>query len=115
VADKINQEWQGSGARVYALTDYYRKSREDLRAWLLEKFGYDAATVGSHAGIADTSQMLYIHPEGIRKDRIMPSGGGPDSGVSGDPTKATAEIGKQAIEFKVSAAIAQFRALKGAR
>jgi len=115
VADKLNQEWGGSGARVFALTDYYRKSREDLRAWLLEKFGYDAATVGSHAGIADTSQMLYVHPEGIRKDRIMPGGGGPDAGVSGDPTKATAEIGKQAIEFKVAAAVAQYRALKAAR
>jgi creatinine amidohydrolase/Fe(II)-dependent formamide hydrolase-like protein len=111
-ADKLNQEWQGNGARVYALTDYYRKSREDLRAWLQAQYGYDAATVGSHAGIADTSQMLYVFPEGIRKDRIMPGGGGPDAGVSGDPTKATAEIGKKAIEFKVEAGLAQFKTLK---
>jgi creatinine amidohydrolase/Fe(II)-dependent formamide hydrolase-like protein len=112
VANKLNAEWKGSGVRVFALTDYYQKSRVELRAWLLEKFGYDAATAGSHAGITDTSQLLYIFPQGIRTDKLMPSGGGPDSGVNGDPTKATAEIGKQAVEFKVTAAIAQFNALK---
>ena len=33
----------------------------------------------------------------------MPWGGPKDSGVSGDPTKATAEIGRMGIEFKVNA------------
>jgi creatinine amidohydrolase/Fe(II)-dependent formamide hydrolase-like protein len=112
VANKLNEEWKGSGVRVFALTDYYQKSRVELRAWLLEKFGYDAATAGSHAGITDTSQLMYIFPQGIRKDKLMPSGGGPESGVSGDPTKATVEIGKQAVEFKVNAAIAQYNTLK---
>ncbi|MGH7713900.1 MAG: creatininase family protein [Gemmatimonadaceae bacterium] len=112
VASRLNREWQGAGVRVFALTDYYAKSRLELRAWLLEKFGYDAATAGSHAGITDTSQMMYIFPQGIRMDRRMPNGGGPESGVNGDPTKATAEIGKQAVELKVNAAIAQYHALK---
>jgi creatinine amidohydrolase/Fe(II)-dependent formamide hydrolase-like protein len=114
-ADKLNQEWQGTGVRVYALTDYYRKAREDLRTWLQAQYGYDAATVGSHAGISDTSQLLYVYPQGIRKEKIKPSGGGPDSGVNGDPTKATAEIGKKAIDLKVEAGIAQFKALKASR
>jgi creatinine amidohydrolase/Fe(II)-dependent formamide hydrolase-like protein len=113
VANALNSEWQGS-ARVFALTDYYRKGHDDLSAWLQTQFGYDDATVGSHAGIADTSQMLYVHPEGIRKDRIFPGGGRPDAGVRGDPTKATPEIGKQAIEFKVNAGIAQYTAAAAA-
>jgi creatinine amidohydrolase/Fe(II)-dependent formamide hydrolase-like protein len=112
VADSLNKEWGGSGARVYALTEYYTKGRDDLRAWLLKEYGYDNATVGSHAGISDTSQLLHVHPEGIRKDKIKPGGGSPDSGVNGDPTKATAEIGQKSIDFKVSAAIAQFNALR---
>jgi len=115
VATRLNKEWQGTGVKVYALTDYYRKGREDLRAWLLATYGYDAATVGSHAGTSDTSQLLYVHPSGIRRDKILPSGGGPESGVNGDPTKATAEIGKAAIDFKVNAAIAQYNALKTIR
>ncbi len=114
VANKLNEEWKGTGVRVFALTDYYQKSRVELRAWLLEKFGYDAATAGSHAGITDTSQLLYIFPQGIRKDKLMPMGGGPDSGVNGDPTKATAEIGKVAVDMKANNAIAQYNALKKA-
>ncbi len=35
-----------------------------------------------------------------------------DSGVSGDPMKATAEIGRMGIEFKVNAAIGQYQLLK---
>ena len=38
-------------------------------------YGYDEATVGSHAGISDTSQMLFIRPTGVRKDQIKPWGG----------------------------------------
>ncbi len=114
VADSLNREWQATATRVFALTDYYRRGQADLRAWLLAEFGYDAATVGSHAGISDTSQMLFVQPDGIRRDRILPGGGGPDSGVRGDPTRATADIGRAAIEFKVGAAIAQVRELRAA-
>ena len=112
VADKLNVEWTGKPTRVFALVDYYEKGRTDLRAWLQSQFGYDAATVGSHAGISDTSQLLYVREAGIRKDRIAPSGGSPTSGVNGDPTKATAAIGKAAIDFKVNAALAQYQALR---
>ena len=113
VANALNAEWAGSGVRVYALVDYYQKARLQLRDWLLKTYGWDAQTMGSHAGTTDTSQMLYVHPAGVRTDRLAPGGGGPDSGVNGDPTKASAEIGKVAIEMKVEAALAQYRALKG--
>ena len=112
VAGKLNEEWKGTGARVFALTDYYETGREHYRAWLLAAFGYEDQTVGSHAGISDTSQMLFVKPAGVRKDQIKPWGGPQDSGVSGDPMKATVEIGKMGIEFKVNAGINQYRTLK---
>ena len=108
----MNSEWEGGATKVFALTDYYEASRIYYRAWLQAAFGYDEETAGSHAGITDTSQMLSIHPSGIRKDQIKPWGGAADSGVSGDPAKATAEIGKMGVEFKVNAGIAQYKALK---
>ena len=114
VATALTEEWKTRGARVYALTDYYEGGRDHYRAWMLAAFGYDDNTVGSHAGISDTSQLLFVHPAGIRKDRLRPLGGAQDSGVSGDPTKATADIGKMGIEFKVNAAIDQYRSLKNA-
>jgi hypothetical protein len=56
--------------------------------------------------------MLLIRPSGVRKDPIKPWGGPQDSGVSGHPAKATAEIGRMGIEFKVNAAINQYKLLK---
>ena len=53
-----------------------------------------------------------MKPSAVRKDQIKPWGGPRDSGVSGDPTKATAEIGRMGIEFKINAAIAQMLTLK---
>ena len=112
VATKLNEEWKGSGVAAYALTGYYEVGREHYRAWMEAAFGYNDTIVGSHAGISDTSQMLHVRPAGIRKDQIKPWGGPADSGVTGDPMKATAEIGRMGIEFKVNAAINQFKLLK---
>jgi creatinine amidohydrolase len=110
VATALSEEWKAEQIHVVALTDYYERGREHYRAWMLAQFGYDDAIVGSHAGISDTSQMLHVHPAGIRRDRMTPWGGPTDSGVTGDPARATAEIGRMGIEFKVNAGIAQYRA-----
>jgi len=110
VAKILDEEWMAEGVRVLSLTAYYETGREHYRAWLLAQFGFDDGIIGSHAGISDTSQMLHVRPAGIRKQHLKPWGGPTDSGVSGDPSRATADIGKMGIEFKVNAAIAQYRA-----
>ncbi|HEX5214994.1 MAG TPA: creatininase family protein [Vicinamibacterales bacterium] len=106
-ATKLNEEWKDAGVKVLALTAYYNEGREHYRAWLLAQYGYDDRMIGSHAGISDTAQLMYVRPQAVRKDMVKPFGGPRDSGVSGDPTKATAEIGRLGIEFKVNAALAQ--------
>ena len=66
-----------------------------MSRWFLGQFGWNADVVGSHAGIKDTSQMLYVKPESVRKDRIADSfNNKEESSISGDPTKATAEFGE---------------------
>lgn len=112
VADKLNGEWAGQGAKVFALTDYYRKGQEYARVWLQARYGYDMATIGSHGGITDTSAVMYVFPDGVRREKIVPFGGGPEMGVRGDPSKATPEIGKMVVEFKVIAGLAHYQALK---
>jgi creatinine amidohydrolase/Fe(II)-dependent formamide hydrolase-like protein len=111
-AAALNDEWKDRGTRVYALTAYYNEGRFHYRAWMEAAFGYGDDVIGTHAGISDTAQMLHVYPAGIRRGMLMPWGGPRDSGVSGDPIKATAEIGRMGIEFKVNAAIAQYRTLK---
>lgn len=112
VANALNEEWKSTDFKVFALTDYYGQGRLHYRAWLQAAFGYEDSTVGSHAGISDTSQMLFVRPAGTRKDQLKPWGGPQDSGVSGDPSKATAEIGKMGIEFKINAGLNQYTLLK---
>jgi len=97
--------------RVFALNDFYDKGQEYARVWLQAAYGYDLATIGSHAGITDTSAVMYVFPGGIRNDLRAPGGGAPGAGVTGDPTKATVEIGRMVVEFKVLAGLAQFQAL----
>jgi creatinine amidohydrolase len=112
VAKTLNEEWKGQGVTVFALTDYYEMGRVTYRAWMEAAFDYGDTIIGSHAGISDTSQMLHVHPAGIRKDRITPWGGPADSGVTGDPMKSTAEIGRMGINFKVNAGIGQYQLIK---
>jgi creatinine amidohydrolase/Fe(II)-dependent formamide hydrolase-like protein len=111
VAEKLGVEWAGGPTKVYALTDYYAKGQEYARAWLQAAYGYDMQTIGSHAGITDTSAVMYVFAAGVRNDRRMPGGGSPDAGVTGDPTKATVEIGRMVVSLKVVAAVQQYRDL----
>ncbi len=111
VAERLSAEWEGGTTRVFALTDYYEKGQEYSRAWLQAAYGYDTETIGSHAGIPDTSAVMYVFPDGVRKDRRYPQGGSPDAGVRGDPTLATPEIGRMVVAFKVLGARQQYEAL----
>ncbi len=112
VADLLTAEWGADGpTKVYALLDYYRKGQEWSRAWLQAAYGYDMTTIGTHAGISDTSAVWFVFPEGIRAELRYPYGGSPDAGVTGDPTKASAEIGRMVVNLKVVGALSQYRSL----
>jgi creatinine amidohydrolase/Fe(II)-dependent formamide hydrolase-like protein len=112
VATRLNAEWEGGPTRLFALTDYYAKGQEWSRAWLMAEYGYDMETIGSHAGITDTSAVMYVFADGVRNDRRYPFGGRPDAGVTGNPTLATREIGRMVVNFKVVAALQQYEAIK---
>lgn len=114
-AEQLNAEWAGS-ARALFIGDYYTKAGEDMRTMLKAK-GYTDDDIGSHAGMLDTSELLFVNPKLVRKERLAPKGGGPDSGVSGDPTKASAEIGAELLKIKIDNALNQIRTLRngGAR
>lgn len=109
-AEQLNAEWAGS-ARALFIGDYYTKAGEDMRVMLRAK-GYTDEDIGSHAGMLDTSELLYVNPKLVRKERLARSGGGPDSGVSGDPTKASADIGAELLKIKIDNALTQIRTLR---
>lgn len=112
VAKMLNEEWRGEGARVHFAGDYY--SANGFRDWLVEQ-GETEETIGRHAGISDTSILMHVAPQHVRMDARAPGGGFEGSGVSGDPTRATAEYGRTGMDMRVAAAVRQIRASVGAR
>ncbi len=109
VALRLNDSWEGSGARVHFVGDYY--AANGYREWLVEQ-GETPEAIGRHAGITDTSLLLYVAPRHVRLDKLAPGGGFEGSGVSGDPTRASAAYGEVGMELRVAAAVRQIRAAK---
>lgn len=107
VADQLSREWSERGVKVLHISDYYSGNGQ-LGA--LEAEGYDADQIGEHAGIRDTSELLAVHPEGVRARPVMPPPGA-DAGYNGAPAEATATIGERMLELKVKAAFDQIRAM----
>src|SRR5579872_129433 len=57
--------WRGEGVTVAAIGDYY--SANGQVEWL-KRQGYSEDDIGVHAGIRDTSEMLYLEPSGVRQN-----------------------------------------------
>jgi creatinine amidohydrolase len=115
--ENLNGLWAGSGARAHYIGDYYTKAQADQTKYLMDRLKVTEAQIGSHAGIKDTSEMLFIAPQHVRVGKIAVSGGYENSGVSAgaDPTKATAELGKALVDIKINNALAQIKTSFAAR
>jgi creatinine amidohydrolase/Fe(II)-dependent formamide hydrolase-like protein len=102
VAGRLNREWAATSVRVHSIEEYYRAADVEFPR-LLRARGYREDEVGSHAGLADTSLMLAVDPRMVRSDRLRPASGPQEaSGVSGDPTRASAELGQLGVEMIVA-------------
>ena len=112
VAGMVNSERANTEVRVHFVPDYYNEN--GFRAWLQSQ-GESLEEIGTHAGISDTSQLMALNPNWIRKDRLAPGGDRKVTGVSGNPTRANVAYGRKGLEFKVEAAVAQIRTLMAAR
>jgi creatinine amidohydrolase/Fe(II)-dependent formamide hydrolase-like protein len=114
VAEKLNGEWTAAGnaSRVVYVPEYYRGN--GFRDWLLEQ-GIPEDAIGRHAGVTDTSQLWYVAPEQIRPEARVKDGGFEGSGVNGDPTLASRELGEKGIELKVETTVRRVREMLAAR
>src|SRR5437867_5152117 len=128
LAAAMDAKYSSQGIHVYFCGDVYEKSRQEFAEWLNTK----GLPLSNHAGITDTSEMLYLEPakeQWVRSiykttvgDPVLASGQQPDpnvprvnNGVTGDPRPSTPEIGKLAIEMKVNNAVAQINRLIAAK
>jgi creatinine amidohydrolase len=111
VAARLSQEWVAQRVRVIDVSDYYA---DEPQTRFLKDQGETPATIGLHAGITDTSELMAAHPAGVDLARLAdaPLALEPN-GVSGDPMKASAERGRALLDIKVAAAVRQIKALAG--
>lgn len=114
VAARLTQAWQGSGARVHHVGDYYAANGQ--AEWLLRD-GETIDSIGTHAGIRDTSELLAIRPDGVRADMLEPKWGFnlAPTGSNGAPARASAERGRRLLDLKVEAAVRQIRRMLAGR
>ena len=107
VAAKLNGEWTGQATTVLHVSDYYV---DDAQIRYLLEQGETAATIGSHAGLIDTSELLAVHPQGVELSRlaILPLNSEP-TGHSGDPMRASAAYGTALLDIRINAALRQIR------
>jgi creatinine amidohydrolase/Fe(II)-dependent formamide hydrolase-like protein len=110
VAAKLNDEWKGTGTRAHFVADYYAKSRTDAQKFLKQKLAVSDSEAITHAGVWDTSELLFVNSKLVRMDKRAPRGGMPNSGTTGDPTKATADLGRTLVQMKIDNAVAQIKA-----
>ncbi|MDP1559827.1 MAG: creatininase family protein [Pirellulaceae bacterium] len=90
-----------SGQRVLFLDQYYEGHGQS--EWLREQ-GFTVKALGTHAGVADTSEWLAVRPDGLRNLESLQR---TDLGHDGSPELATAELGRTLLEMKINAALRQ--------
>jgi creatinine amidohydrolase len=107
-AKELDAQARPDGARVLFIGDLYAKSRTLMRDILAQR---GLPSTDDHAGIPDTSSLLYLQTQGqwVRKDKIALAD--PKNGVQGNPQFATAELGKIYLDMKVDLAVKQIRSL----
>lgn len=107
VAARLTAEWKDQGVRVISVDAYYA---DDAQIALLEKQGESRASIGQHASIIDTSELMAVHPEGVDLGRLNTFASLRSTGIAGDPRSASAERGKDLLAIRVAAATQQIRA-----
>lgn len=120
VAKKLDAKYASQGIHVYFCDEVYAKAQGDFDKWLAAN-GYP---VSSHAGIPDTSEMLYLGGQLWTRTELIPTALGDtlargaardpnaprvNNGISGDARRSSAELGKKAFEMKVDYAVRQIQ------
>jgi creatinine amidohydrolase/Fe(II)-dependent formamide hydrolase-like protein len=109
VAARLNREWKAAGVRAHALDEYYRAATTGFRD-LLKARGYRPEELGEHAALSDTALTLAVEPRLVRTDLLRAEQApGAETGVTGDPRRASAELGRLGVDLIVSRSVAAIR------
>ncbi len=120
VAHKLDAEYGPKGIHVYYCDQVYAPAEAAFDKEIAAK----GMQVSTHAGISDTSEMMYLeeiyHEAWVRDDQLKnaigtpidnvthkPTGPDPHTGITGDARASTKELGKHFFEMKIDFAVKQ--------
>jgi creatinine amidohydrolase/Fe(II)-dependent formamide hydrolase-like protein len=118
VAKELDAKYAPQGIHVYYCDQVYAPAEAAFDKELMAK----GLPVSTHAGISDTSEMMYLegNEHWVRKDQLKnafgtpldpvthkPTGPDPHTGIQGDARPSTVELGKHFFEMKVDYAVKQ--------
>jgi creatinine amidohydrolase/Fe(II)-dependent formamide hydrolase-like protein len=127
VAKTLDEKYAAKGIHVVYCDEVYEKANGDFDKYLAA----NGMPLSSHAGIPDTSEMLYLGGDlgWVRKDLVATAVGDPvrkpgeardptakriNNGISGDARPSTAALGKRLFDMKVDYAVNQIHRLLAA-
>lgn len=116
-AETLDGERKAKGVRAFYISDVQTRAGQQTNAYLAER----KIPGGGHAGVAETSQVMFLDQtqkqNWIRRDKLSAAKGQPEpaTGINGDPSPGTAEMGRIFIDYKVSSAVEQIRKLLAER
>lgn len=121
VADKLDAKYGAQGIHVFFCDEVYAKAQGDFDKWLSDN-GYPSS---SHAGIPDTSMMLFLGGQAWTREELLPTAvgdlvvarGAPrdttvkrvNNGITGDARRSSRELGKRAFENKIEYGVRQIK------
>ena len=110
VARRLSDEWQSLPHQVLYISDYYKENGQVEWA---KKENISVRDLNAHGGFADTSELLATDKRLVRPSLVRPYSREDSAtyGVSGDPSKATAQYGQQLLRLKIGAATKQIRGM----
>jgi len=103
-AETLDADWRGKGVHVYYISN--AGAGQKVNAYLAER----KIAPGGHAGVAESAQVMFLDQQKLmRKDKYSVAAAGPESatGTNGDPSLATAEMGKAFLDIKAMDAVEQ--------
>ncbi len=108
VAKSLNEQWKSIGVRVINLDSYNDVTLEDS---VLIKAKIDPKDWGQHAGIADTSELIAVRPNAVRRQLLNQKSlsGFKDGGASGRAELSTSSMGSKMLELRQAAAAEQLK------
>ena len=119
IAHKLDAKYAAQGIHVYYCDQVYAPANAEFDKETMAK----GLPLGAHAGISDTSEMMYLeHGDNwVRKDQLKnamgtplgndgkPTGPDPHNGISGDARPSSVELGKLMFDTKVAYAVKQIQ------